>query len=228
MVPLLFFNHYLWQSFPVMVMITVIISSMTILKPMILCLVCVESYLAVVRPLDFLRFRALKYRWGALAATGCLNFLFAGATITHESSVPVSTMFLMVLAVDTFCTVAVLKTLKQTPPGDRQKSHKKQKCSQLGDARMETPAMTRSGCKPRRKREMHFIKRKASITIVTIQVVLTINYLPFIITLLLCRLVPAQVLRCQFNAIATAASVSFSYVQPLLYLHNMARHHKNT
>ncbi|XP_054609366.1 uncharacterized protein LOC129168294 [Dunckerocampus dactyliophorus] len=234
MVPLLFFNHFFLRSFLLMALMAVIISSMMILKPLLLCLVCVESYLAVVRPLDFLRFRALKYRWGALAATCCLNLVFAGSSVIHYSIISVSTIFLAVLAVDTFCSVAVLKALKQTPPGDRQNAQKKQTVCHLGNVAMETPArsikeeMAKRGREPRRNGEMHFIKRKASITILAIQVVLTINYLPFIITLAMYGLFPARVLKCQFNATATAASISFSYLQPLLYLHNVGRHHRNT
>ncbi len=75
----------------------------------------------------------------------------------------------------------------------------------------------------RGKGEINSMKKKAFVTIVVIQAVLILNYLPFIITLPMDGLVPARTLKCQYVAMALAAAAGCSYLQPLLYLHRLDR-----
>ncbi|XP_061769678.1 uncharacterized protein LOC133560778 isoform X2 [Nerophis ophidion] len=230
MVPSLLLNHFLWHSGWLFVITALITSSILILKPLLFCLMCVESYLAVVRPVHFLRFRALKYRWRALAVASCLYVILSLFVFKRGSILLVYFIFLPVLAVDTFCSVAVLRVLKQTPPGDNPKAHGKEKESWQGNVGVKTPAggVAGRGREPRKNGEMHSIKKKAFITIFAIQVVLTINYLPYIFAVILRRQFPAGVVKCQFNPLSLAASISVSYLQPLIYLYNLGQRHKNS
>lgn len=76
---------------------------------------------------------------------------------------------------------------------------------------------------PRGKGGRYNVKKKAFVTIVIIQAVLTFNYVPFIITLPMDGLVPAQTIKCQFVTTALAAAACCSYMQPLLYLQRLGR-----
>ncbi len=76
---------------------------------------------------------------------------------------------------------------------------------------------------PRVRLQMNSMKKKAFITIVVIQAVLALNYLPFITTVFIGRLLPARTLKCQYVAMSVASAVSCSYLQPLLYLHRLGR-----
>lgn len=53
--PMVFANHYVWQSDTVMNFMIFMNSMMLVMKPLLHCMVCVERYIAVVRPFDYLR-----------------------------------------------------------------------------------------------------------------------------------------------------------------------------
>lgn len=77
--------------------------------------------------------------------------------------------------------------------------------------------------KQRVKGEMNIMKRKAFFTILIIQAVLTLNYLPYIIILPMNGRVPELTLVCQYVKMSVAAASSCSYLQPLLYLHRLGK-----
>ncbi|XP_019718784.1 uncharacterized protein LOC109511876 [Hippocampus comes] len=210
MVPVILANHLLWRNAWIMATTTFFSSSLITLKPLLMCLVCVERYLAVVRPLDFLRFKAFKYKWRALVLLFCLNICLGVFAAFYNSIVALCMIFLPVLAVDTYCCVAVLNALRKSPPGDRQEVGNEKKGDVAGN------------------REMHGKKRKAVITILLVQVTLMVNYVPLIVTAPIQGLVPARVFKCQYMAMALAAALGCGYLYPLFYLYNNMRHQKNT
>lgn len=149
---------------------------------------------------------------------------------------PVCVLFLPVLVIDTFCCLSVLKTLQKPPPRDiemvekekkkrkkkKEKGEEKQTCGRVmspGERKEKGAKKVKRGGKG----EMNSMKRKAFTTIAIIQLVLMLNYLPYVITMLLEGRVPAQTMLCQYVAIAMAAAVTCSYLQPLLYLHRLRR-----
>lgn len=71
--------------------------------------------------------------------------------------------------------------------------------------------------------ERNAMKKRAFITIVIIQAVLTFNYSPFIIILPMRGVFPDATLKCQFLPVALAAASCCSYLQPLLHLHRLGR-----
>ncbi|CAJ1086419.1 uncharacterized protein LOC117807576 [Xyrichtys novacula] len=242
--PVLFVNHLLWQSTIVLNGSSTLYSMAMVMKPMLHCLVCVDSYMAVVRPIDYLRFKGNQHRWGCLGAAWCIYILMGSIVIFKRSAVTACVVFFPVLAVDTFCCLSVLKNLQKSPPGDRemveQAKKEKLKTEKSGCPRVSTKdgkqgnSREREGRKdkkvvevyssePRAKKEMNSIKRKAFNTIIIIQVVLTLNYLPFIITFCMDGLVPAQRLKCEYTALSLAAAASCSYLHPVLYLHRLGR-----
>ena len=147
------------------------------------------------------------------------------SVIIERSVITLCVVFLPVLVIDTFCSLSVLKTLKNPPPGDREMEEKKKAEGRntpkngSGAGRMEEVGRS----EPRGKAEMNSMKKKAFVTIVIIQAVLTLNYLPIIITLPMHGRVPERTLKCQYLAMSLGAANSCSYLQPLLYLHRLGR-----
>lgn len=67
------------------------------------------------------------------------------------------------------------------------------------------------------------MKKKALVTVVIIQAMLTLNYMPFILSLIIDKLVSVPTVKCHLLGLSLAAATCFSYMQPLLYLHRLGR-----
>lgn len=76
--------------------------------------VCLDSLLAISLPS---RFKVHKYKWGYLAVSWCIQIIMSSASLVQRSAVTVCVVFLPVLAIDTFCSLSVLKTLKKNSTG---------------------------------------------------------------------------------------------------------------
>ncbi|CAB1456933.1 unnamed protein product [Pleuronectes platessa] len=181
-------------------------------------------------PTDRGRFKAANYRWGCLGASWCIFILMASAILLEPSGKAVCVGFLPVLVIGTFCSVCILRTLMRPPPGDREmaegnKGAEKRNAEKQEKSREKEVKTREVGRKshPSGKGDMNSQKKKAYTTVVTIQAVLMLNYLPFVVCLPLYEVVPARILKCQFQAMALAAAASCSYLQPLLYLHRLGR-----
>ncbi|KAM3590986.1 uncharacterized protein V6R79_020078 [Siganus canaliculatus] len=230
--------HILRKSMVIQLLTALIL----IIKPLLLCLVCLEKYMAVVRPIQYLWLKSHRYRWGCLGVLWCLFVPLTLLVNAEHLSGMLSLLFLLVLIIDTFCCLSVLKTLQKPPPGDRnnlekQKEEKKNACQESrveeeereqpksrGENKEEKKKVKVQRCEVRGKGQMNAMKRKAFITIVIIQAALTLNYLPLIITLVLVMgELPPGMVKCQFVAMGVAAAASCSYLQPLLYLHRLGR-----
>lgn len=91
-------------------------------RPLFQMCVCVERYLAVLRPLLFLRFKAPSYR---LAVSALVWLIVLGVCVSSVMSLdafPIwiyGPMFLLVYVVDVFCCMSVIWTLSRPTPGDR-------------------------------------------------------------------------------------------------------------
>ncbi|KAK9524601.1 hypothetical protein VZT92_016979 [Zoarces viviparus] len=214
-VPLFFTNHFLWQSNDVMNGVTSLNSMVIVMKPLLLCLVCVERYMAVVRPLDY-------PRWGCLGVVWCIYIIVTYFAIIERSVIILFVLFLPVLAVDTFCSLSILNALKRPPPGDRGVMGRKKEGEEEGETgqkgssgvgKMEDGEKEQSRMKEGSKDEgkkvgrsepsgtglMNSTKKKAFVTIAVIQAVLALNYVPFILTWLMGGRVPARTLTCQLG-----------------------------
>nr|XP_046237584.1 uncharacterized protein LOC124055033 [Scatophagus argus] len=236
-----FVNQYVWQSDHVPVLMLFMASMVFILKPLLLCMVCVERYMAVVRPLFYLRFNARQYRWRCLGISWCVYVLMASHALFERTYASMCVLFLPVLLIDTFCCLSILKTLRKKPPGDTMMKEMKRKKKKREEKRETHKNNSEEGKQEhkedrkeenerkverselRGKRELNLMKKKAFFNIAVIQAVLTLNYLPLIITLPMEGLVSAQTLKCDFMALAFAAAASCSYLQPLLHLHKLGR-----
>ncbi|KAK5848530.1 hypothetical protein PBY51_006136 [Eleginops maclovinus] len=125
--PLFFINHWLWRSTNVMDTVTFLSSMVLVMKPLLLCLVCVERYIAVVQPINYLKIKACGYKWPCLVVCWCIYIILASAAIVQRSIFTLCLVFLPALLIDTFCTLSVLRELKKPPPGDRKMNSMKKK-----------------------------------------------------------------------------------------------------
>lgn len=183
------------------------------------------------------RYKGPQYRWGSLGVSWLIYIMMTSITVANYASSAVCVVFLPVLAIDTFCSLSVLKTLRKPPPGDRTMVQEKKKKKKNGDTEevdkreadstqgsgKEERVMKEKRSMTRGKGEKNSIKRKAFITIAIIQVVLTLNYVPYIISWAMELFLPRHIVKCQCLPIAMAAACSCSYVQPLLYLHKLGK-----
>ncbi|KAL3046570.1 hypothetical protein OYC64_004537 [Pagothenia borchgrevinki] len=210
--------HILGQSVNVLAVVTFLSSMVLIMKPLLLCLSCVEGYVAVVRPILYLRIKQRGYRWPCLGVCWCIYIILAISSIVQRSIFTMCLVFLPTFIIDTFCTLYVLRELKKTPP-----SSQVVRMEEREEGRAEEKEKEVGGSKPREKGKMNSMKKKAFVTFVIIQAVVSLNYLPLIITMTMEGRFSAVVMKCQYRASGLAAAASCSYLQPLLYLHRLGR-----
>ncbi len=100
-------------------------------RPLFQCLICVERYLAVVHPVTFLKFRPFRYKVicctaGWISTLGsclfCMFIPFNSSPYTRLFTV----QFLLFTFVQLFSLVAILRTLKQSGPGEKEKEKEKE------------------------------------------------------------------------------------------------------
>ncbi len=110
-------------------------------RPLFQCLMCVERYLAVVHPVTFLKYKPLRYR--VICSTVAWILILGSCLVCMITLIVYNinahtwffiTQFLLLLCIQLFCLVAVLRALKQSGPGERKKeeeNHMKRRAFQL-------------------------------------------------------------------------------------------------
>ncbi|MFT7810400.1 galanin receptor type 1-like [Arapaima gigas] len=119
--------------------------------PIIFCCICMERYFAVVHPVVFLKYKATWYRLACLASVWLLTVVFCTVRIFDQSYYISGSVVLAALAVDTFCSLSILKVLRKPQPGDVARE------------------------------QLNLMKRSAFRTVLVIQVMMVVNYLPVLI-----------------------------------------------
>lgn len=143
------------------------------------------------------------------------------------NSFSVCVLFLPILAIDTFCCLSVLKTLQKPPPGDRNMMEKKKTEGSRAEGgteeKKEENGKKAERSKSRGKGQGYCQKRRAFNIIVINQAVLTLNYIPFIITMFVGREVTRYTQKCQLVALGLSAAVCGTFLQPLLHLQKLGK-----
>ncbi|XP_059397957.1 C-C chemokine receptor type 8-like [Carassius carassius] len=112
-------------------------------RPLFQCLMCVERYLAVVHPVTFLKYKPLRYR--VICCTAAWIIIFVSCLVCMftlmSSNINVHTwfflsQFILILSIQLFCLLAVLRALKQSGLGERgrereEENHTKKRAFQL-------------------------------------------------------------------------------------------------
>ncbi|XP_051959657.1 C-C chemokine receptor type 8-like [Xyrauchen texanus] len=168
-------------------------------RPLFQCLICVERYLAVVHPVNFLKFKPLRYRlmcstaaW-IITLSSCLVCMITLMFYKIAYTWFFSLQFLLFLAIQLFCLLAVLRALKQPRPGKRGRE---------------------------RGQENHK-KRRAFYLILITTVALVISYLPFSIWGFFNNLTTQNI--PEFWCFSFVCFMLVGFLQPVLYLHRFGR-----
>ncbi len=163
-------------------------------RPLFQCLICVERYLAVVHPVIFLKYKPLRYRvicctvaW-IITLWSCLFSLYLNQTKSI-----LSLQFLLVLSIQLFCIVTVLRALKQSGPGERR----------------------------REREEQNHMKRRAFLIILINTVGTIITYVPFSISGLVTILTNQRIYAIWITGLICYVLACF--VHPVLYLHHAGK-----
>ncbi len=163
-------------------------------RPLFQCLICAERYLAVVHPVTFLKYKPLRYRVICCTAVWILT-LWSCLFCLYLSQTPsvLSVQFLLVIFIQLFCLVTVLRALKQSGPGER----------------------------GRDREEENHTKRRAFLIILINTVTTTIIYVPFAIAGLVTILTNQNIYEIWITGLICYVLAGF--VQPVLYLHRAGK-----
>ncbi|XP_067280766.1 chemokine XC receptor 1-like [Pseudorasbora parva] len=165
-------------------------------RPLFQCVMCVERYLAVVHPVTFLKYKPLRYRVICCMAIWIINLgscLICAFNVTskniHAHAWFTSMQLTLIIFIQLFCLVAVLRALKQSGPGER----------------------------VRERKEENHMKRRAFYLILITTVNMIILYFPFAITGIAIILSAENTPTVWFTSLTCFILAGF--VQPILFLH---------
>ncbi|XP_077053544.1 leukotriene B4 receptor 1-like [Siphateles boraxobius] len=168
-------------------------------RPLFQCMISFERYLAVVRPVTFLKFKPLRYKVVCSFAVWIVTFGSCSVCmITMLSNLYTYTWFflmqlLLYISIQLFCCLTVLRALKQSGPGE----------------------------KGREKEEENQVKRRAFYLILIITLNMFVIYLPFVIAGLF-TLVAQMFIQILWN-IGFFFFALAGFLQPVLYLYRFGK-----
>lgn len=165
------------------------------------------------------RLKRPQFKWGCLVFVWCIYVLLSTLTFFLGRSYSVCSLFIPILTIDTFCSRSILKSLQKPPPGVNNMTSKTTKVKKK--RKPQTEGAERKDRVRVKKGDHTCMKKRALVTVVIIQVMLTLNYTPFILSLIINQLVSVHTVRCELLGLSLAAATCFSYLQPLLYLHRL-------
>ncbi|XP_051532917.1 C-C chemokine receptor 1-like protein 1 [Myxocyprinus asiaticus] len=168
-------------------------------RPLFQCLICSERFMAVLHPVDFLKFKPFRYKivcsvvvW-LMGLGSCLFCMFSLLSFNmYAFTWFILIQFLPFLFIQLFCCLAVLRALKQLGPGER---------GRVGG-------------------EENHMKRKAFYLILIITVTMVIMFTPFIVMGFL------YILQHDISVVLPISFICFilaGFVQPILYLHRAGK-----
>ncbi len=193
-------NSVLGNVFPKLWSVMMFLSGFVITARFFQCLICVERYLAVVHPVIFLKYKPLRYKVACSTVTWIMiiicNVLVLGLVnpcFMHVLKCLYLIHFIIFLAINLFCCLAVLRALKKPGPGAR----------------------------GRERDEENHIKRRAFFLIVITSVTLVITYVPSSVSEFQYILsIPASQL---LESLSLTCFLLPGFVQPLLFIHRVGK-----
>nr|XP_055035555.1 C5a anaphylatoxin chemotactic receptor 1-like [Misgurnus anguillicaudatus] len=169
-------------------------------RPLFQCLICVERYLAVVHPVTFLKYKPLRYK--AICCTFAWLLCFGSCLVSYFTLTSFnivahawffSIVFIVLLFIQLFCLVAVLRALKQSGPGERGRE---------------------------REEENHMKRRAFHIILITTISMVTI-YVPMCISGFFIIMIHRYL--SEFWIPSLLSYVLGGFLQPVLYLHRCGK-----
>lgn len=113
-------NMYILKNDTFSTVIGVFISFSWSERPLMQTCMCIEQYFAVIHPIIFLRYKGIKYRIAVIVAVWfiSLGYTWYRFTIINFIDPVIISMFIITLAVTSFCCISVLCALKHPGPGE--------------------------------------------------------------------------------------------------------------
>ena len=168
-------------------------------RPLFLCLICVERYVAVLFPVTFLKFKPLRYRLTCSAVVWVtvlgLSGLFVSVASTKNKYMficSVLTLYSLILSIKLFCCFSIVRALKYPGPG--QEGNEKEKANHM--------------------------KRRAVTVIVILTVAMAIQYSPVFVAGLLFGALSMECFNILWT-ISCTVSLFIGYIHPFLYIHRV-------
>ncbi|XP_036408643.1 G-protein coupled receptor 183-like [Megalops cyprinoides] len=188
MVPINFFNLYLWKSKEGWQAIKFTYGVKDTSGPLFLSCICVDRFLAVLFPITFSRLKAHKYRIGCSVVV--LGLTFSYATAKKIGGLPnfekiFTGEILAAFALMVLCNVSILWALRRSRAG---------------------------------RDEMHPMKKKAFKMVLSITGIIVFNYLPPVALFPFQHYYTEDVFRCYVQPVGFSFVNISSSMQPLLYL----------
>lgn len=89
-------------------------------RPLIQTCICIERYVAVIHPIMFLKYKAMKYKLVVVVTVYVVSFLFGLYEMMHQNFPdPIfNSVYVLVVITVSFCCGSVLCVLKKTGPGE--------------------------------------------------------------------------------------------------------------
>ncbi|KAM7393509.1 hypothetical protein PAMP_020373 [Pampus punctatissimus] len=196
------FSYNLYTNTAVSLVLLFVHGTTFIARPLLLCCMCVERYVAVVHPVVFLRYKPLRYKLRVLAVVWVL--ILTGAVVNfvlNEDSemrlILLLALYLGVLVVSLISSVFIIHVLKRPRPGD-------------GGNRKKAEG----GCS----------QHKKTLRILSLMVMMMIvNYVPLVIAFATKKLFSDQNFNTCVFPIVISLGLTGSPLQGFLFLHRMGK-----
>ncbi|XP_041939076.1 P2Y purinoceptor 4-like [Alosa sapidissima] len=189
-------NYFVWQDYATWRITDFFYCLSLSGRPLFMACICVDSYIAVVHPVVYMKTKHSKYRLVASALVWNLTLAF-GVLFIHSVeplfSITTLIFFTLCLTTITFCDGAIFLALRKPDPSGRS--------------------------------DVHPQKQRALQTITNSLVMALVSYLPPMVVFgfahLIQQVVPVQMMFCTIVAVAYIGTTFGSAALPLLYLGNL-------
>lgn len=178
-----------------------IIAQPSTARPLINCVICIERYLAVLRPVSYLKYKPLRYK---LACSAVIWMMVLGFALFCRFILLSNNMYMflcvylplysVLLFIKLFCSLAIFIALKDSGPGEKGKE----------------------------REEANHIKKKAMTVILIISATMFVQYTPiYLIGIFYKTLSVAQF--DLYWCIGVVISMMMAYVSPFLYINRVRK-----
>lgn len=163
------------------------------------CGMSVERYLAVVHPVFFYKYHFFKCKVSFLIVGWLVTVVITLFVIENPTITQIVSHFMVLVSINLFCTLQILRVLKRPSPG--------------------------AGA-GKKVKEVNLKKKRACYTVMINQATLIFNYIPLFIIPTLQAHVDQYTLTCVYEPLGLSCCLMGSFLQPLIFLHRSGTLHR--
>lgn len=158
------------------------------------CGICVERYIAVVHPMFFFRHHFLRYKIIFLIVGWLITAVLIWFVIYYPALSLTVCLFIIVMSVNMFCSLSIIRVLRQPSPGAEKKV-----------------------------KEMNLKKKRACYTVMIIQATVVFNYVAIFIGPTIKLNTSYFFYMCVYQPLGLSCCLMGSFLQPLIFLHRAGK-----